>query len=110
MFSLKQSVIAALALSIGMVNAFTGDGMRSCYSSFLRPYSQHLSATWYYPNGNFGACGAPMQNSDHIVALSSDQYAGGAHCWQHIGVNCMFNPSNFCTALIVYSYRQRQLR
>ncbi|PBK66769.1 hypothetical protein ARMSODRAFT_939053 [Armillaria solidipes] len=52
-----------------MVNALTGD------------------ATWYDPNGNFGACGAPMQNSDHIVALSSDQYAGGAHCWKHIGVN-----------------------
>ncbi|KAK0238328.1 RlpA-like double-psi beta-barrel-protein domain-containing protein-containing protein [Armillaria nabsnona] len=79
MFSLKPSVIAALALSIGMVNALTGD------------------ATWYDPNGNFGACGAPMQNSDHIVALSSDQYAGGAHCWQHIGVN--YN-GNFVDATI----------
>ncbi|KAK0488453.1 riboflavine-aldehyde-forming enzyme [Armillaria novae-zelandiae] len=69
MFSLKQSVIAALALSIGMVNALTGD------------------ATWYTPNGGVGACGVPLQNSGHIVALSSDQYAGGAHCWKHIGVN-----------------------
>ncbi|KAK0221099.1 RlpA-like double-psi beta-barrel-protein domain-containing protein-containing protein [Armillaria nabsnona] len=33
------------------------------------------------------ACGAPMQNSDHIVALSSNRYAGGAHCWKHIGVH-----------------------
>ncbi|KAK0207711.1 RlpA-like double-psi beta-barrel-protein domain-containing protein-containing protein [Armillaria fumosa] len=69
MFSLKQSVFAALVLSIGMVNALTGE------------------ATWYTPNGGVGACGAPLQNSDHIVALSSDQYAGGAHCWKHIGVH-----------------------
>ncbi|KAK0203225.1 riboflavine-aldehyde-forming enzyme [Desarmillaria ectypa] len=69
MFSLKQSIIATLALSIGMVNVLTGD------------------ATWYDPNGAVGACaGAPMQSSDHIVALSSDQYAGEAHCWKHIGV------------------------
>ncbi|KAK0488499.1 riboflavine-aldehyde-forming enzyme [Armillaria novae-zelandiae] len=69
MFSLKQSVITALALSISMVNALTGD------------------ATWYTPNGGFGACGTPLQNSDHIVALSSGQYAGGTHCGKHIGVN-----------------------
>ncbi|KAK0497531.1 riboflavine-aldehyde-forming enzyme [Armillaria luteobubalina] len=69
MFSLKQSVIAALALSIGMVNALTGD------------------ATWYTPNGGYGACGTPLQNSDHIVALSSNQYAGGVHCGKHISVN-----------------------
>ncbi|KAK0497532.1 riboflavine-aldehyde-forming enzyme [Armillaria luteobubalina] len=69
MFSLKQSVILTLALSIGMVDTLTGD------------------ATWYNPDGNFGACGAALQNSNYIVALSSDQYAGGAHCWKHIGVN-----------------------
>ncbi|PBK74960.1 hypothetical protein ARMSODRAFT_1013932 [Armillaria solidipes] len=67
MFSLKQSVIAALALSAGMVNAFTGD------------------ATWYLPNGRVVACGAPLQNVDDVVALSSNRYAGGVHCWKHIG-------------------------
>ncbi|PBK97589.1 hypothetical protein ARMGADRAFT_1027076 [Armillaria gallica] len=68
MFSLKQSVIAALTLSAGMVNAFTGN------------------ATWYLPNGRVGACGAPLQNVDDVVALSSNRYAGGVHCWKHIGV------------------------
>ncbi|KAJ7917365.1 RlpA-like double-psi beta-barrel-protein domain-containing protein-containing protein [Mycena leptocephala] len=43
-------------------------------------------ATWYDPNGNVGACGAPMQNSDFIVALSSAHYHDGAHCWQHLDV------------------------
>ncbi|KAJ7312238.1 RlpA-like double-psi beta-barrel-protein domain-containing protein-containing protein, partial [Mycena albidolilacea] len=43
-------------------------------------------ATWYDPNGNYGACGAPMQNSDFIVALSSAHYHSGAHCWQHLDV------------------------
>ncbi|KAG7443375.1 uncharacterized protein BT62DRAFT_903419, partial [Guyanagaster necrorhizus] len=39
------------------------------------------------PNGNVGACGTPLQNSDHIVALSNNQYARGVHCWKHIGVH-----------------------
>ncbi|KAK0497530.1 riboflavine-aldehyde-forming enzyme [Armillaria luteobubalina] len=62
MFSLRQSVITVATLSICMVNAFTGD------------------ATYYDPNGGYGACGTTLQNTDSIVALSSDQYAGGTHC------------------------------
>ncbi|KAI0674960.1 RlpA-like double-psi beta-barrel-protein domain-containing protein-containing protein [Trametes maxima] len=44
-------------------------------------------ATYYYPNGGTGACGAPSQNTDLVVALSADQYAGGSNCWRHIGVH-----------------------
>ncbi|KAF7342644.1 Riboflavin-aldehyde forming enzyme [Mycena sanguinolenta] len=44
-------------------------------------------ATYYNPNGNYGACGARMQNSDFIVALSPAHYHNGAHCWQHLNVN-----------------------
>ncbi|KAI0779649.1 RlpA-like double-psi beta-barrel-protein domain-containing protein-containing protein [Fomes fomentarius] len=44
-------------------------------------------ATWYTPNGGIGACGAPNQNTDFVVALSADQYAGGANCWRHIGIH-----------------------
>ena len=29
-----------------------------------------------------------MQNSDFIVALSSAHYKDGAHCWQHLNVEC----------------------
>ncbi|KAJ7244634.1 RlpA-like double-psi beta-barrel-protein domain-containing protein-containing protein [Mycena haematopus] len=43
-------------------------------------------ATWYTPDGNVGACGAPMQNSDFIVALSFAHYHDGAHCWHHLDV------------------------
>ncbi|PBK90467.1 hypothetical protein ARMGADRAFT_1082722 [Armillaria gallica] len=28
-----------------------------------------------------------MQNSDHIVTLSSNQYDRGGHCWKYIGVH-----------------------
>ncbi|KAK0488458.1 riboflavine-aldehyde-forming enzyme, partial [Armillaria novae-zelandiae] len=69
MFSLRQSVVAVAILSISVVNAFTGD------------------ATWYTPNGGLGACGTPLQNSDHIVALSTAQYAGGANCGRVIRVS-----------------------
>ena len=46
------------------------------------------TATYYEPDGGLGACGAPLLNSDFIVALSADQYADGANCWRQIGVNC----------------------
>ncbi|KAK0185018.1 riboflavine-aldehyde-forming enzyme [Armillaria mellea] len=69
MFSLRQSIIATVTLSICMVNALTGD------------------ATYYTPNGGDGACGTPLQNTDYIVALSSDQYAGGVHCGKVITVS-----------------------
>ncbi|KAL1697424.1 Non-catalytic module family EXPN protein [Schizophyllum commune] len=36
-------------------------------------------ATYYDPNGGYGACGQPLQNGDMIVALSADQYLGGAN-------------------------------
>ncbi|KAJ7909025.1 hypothetical protein B0H13DRAFT_2330732 [Mycena leptocephala] len=37
-------------------------------------------ATVYAPEGEVGACGKIIQNSDLFVALSSDNYANGAHC------------------------------
>ncbi|KAK0457335.1 riboflavine-aldehyde-forming enzyme [Desarmillaria tabescens] len=69
MFSLRQSVLAIAVLSIGIVNATTGD------------------ATWYTPNGNYGACGTKLQNSDNVVALSSAKYDAGAHCGKRIKVS-----------------------
>ncbi|KAF7343614.1 hypothetical protein MSAN_01982000 [Mycena sanguinolenta] len=43
-------------------------------------------ASYYFPDGGFGACGSPLQNSDFIVALGTDTWAGGAHCGQTINV------------------------
>ncbi|KAF7341367.1 Barwin-like endoglucanase [Mycena venus] len=43
-------------------------------------------ATFFIPGGAFGACGKPIQNSDFAVALSSANYAGGAHCGQTLTV------------------------
>ncbi|KAJ7897415.1 hypothetical protein B0H13DRAFT_2521789 [Mycena leptocephala] len=37
-------------------------------------------ATFYAPQGEVGACGKVIQNSDLFVALSPDNYANGAHC------------------------------
>jgi hypothetical protein len=54
---------------------FYGNG--EIVGSIHRPRtdSSHL-ATWYTPNGNYGAYGAPMQNSDFVVALSSAHTTG----------------------------------
>ncbi|KAJ6579235.1 RlpA-like double-psi beta-barrel-protein domain-containing protein-containing protein [Mycena vulgaris] len=43
-------------------------------------------ATFYDPDGNFGACGTHIQNGDFAVPLSSANYAGGAHCGQRLNV------------------------
>ncbi|KAJ7199040.1 RlpA-like double-psi beta-barrel-protein domain-containing protein-containing protein [Mycena pura] len=43
-------------------------------------------ATFYDPNGGFGACGSPLQNGDFIVALGEANWDGGAHCGQTVNV------------------------
>ncbi|KAF8182472.1 RlpA-like double-psi beta-barrel-protein domain-containing protein-containing protein, partial [Mycena galopus ATCC 62051] len=43
-------------------------------------------ATYYFPGGGFGACGWVIQNTDFVVALGPDTYAGGSHCGQTINV------------------------
>ncbi|KAJ7909021.1 RlpA-like double-psi beta-barrel-protein domain-containing protein-containing protein [Mycena leptocephala] len=37
-------------------------------------------ATFYTPEGEVGACGKVIQNSDLFVALSPDNYENGARC------------------------------
>ncbi|EGN94578.1 hypothetical protein SERLA73DRAFT_188551 [Serpula lacrymans var. lacrymans S7.3] len=41
-------------------------------------------ATYYYTG--LGACGAESKDTDYIVALSTELYDNGAHCWQHLTV------------------------
>ncbi len=96
---LFNAVIVAVVAAVASVHAAPaaadtnyGDG-EFPHSSILRDLPSDIrssspAATYYYPNGGYGACGAPLQNTDFIVALSADQYAGGANCWRHIGVNC----------------------
>ncbi|KAF4588722.1 hypothetical protein EYR40_010276 [Pleurotus pulmonarius] len=60
------SMILPLALST-TANALAGD------------------ATFFAPG--LGACGAFSQSIDLIVALSPAQFAGGANCFRHIGIN-----------------------
>ncbi|KAL1741526.1 RlpA-like double-psi beta-barrel-protein domain-containing protein-containing protein [Schizophyllum fasciatum] len=44
-------------------------------------------ATYYLPANGYGACGTKIANTDYAVALSSDQYAGGAHCGKKLKAN-----------------------
>ncbi|KAJ7058346.1 hypothetical protein C8F01DRAFT_990529, partial [Mycena amicta] len=39
-------------------------------------------ATYYDPDGGFGACGSPLQNGDYIVALGAGHWDAGSHCDQ----------------------------
>ncbi|KAJ6490118.1 hypothetical protein C8R45DRAFT_1139221 [Mycena sanguinolenta] len=45
-------------------------------------------ATYYDPNGGFGACGSILQNSDYVVALGPNDWAAGAHCGRAVTVQC----------------------
>ncbi|KAJ6460230.1 RlpA-like double-psi beta-barrel-protein domain-containing protein-containing protein [Mycena sanguinolenta] len=49
----------------------------------LRPC---FPATYYDPNGGYGACGNILQNSDYVVALGTNNWAAGAHCGQTVTV------------------------
>ena len=52
----------------------------------------YVLATFYYPNGGYGACGNPIQNTDYAVALNTDSYASGANCGRQISVSCKTPP------------------
>ncbi|KAF7343605.1 hypothetical protein MSAN_01981400 [Mycena sanguinolenta] len=67
-------------LQIGQVLCLTGG------STSPPPSGVTGIASYYFPDGGFGACGSPLQNSDFIVALGTDTWAGGAHCGQTINV------------------------
>ncbi|EEC00018.1 hypothetical protein MPER_00143, partial [Moniliophthora perniciosa FA553] len=54
--------------------------------------------TWYQPNGNFGACGWKLSNSDMVVALPSGKYANGSKCRKHINVHYKSKSVNVVVA------------
>ncbi|KAJ8095001.1 hypothetical protein PM082_010219 [Marasmius tenuissimus] len=66
---LLPTAVHALLTSVGLVTAYSGD------------------ATWYQPNGGYGACGYKLQNSDMIVALPRGHYANGGKCNKHLTVH-----------------------
>ncbi|KAK0489906.1 hypothetical protein EDD18DRAFT_1080707, partial [Armillaria luteobubalina] len=49
------------------------------------------------PNGSLRACSTHLQNSEHVVVLSSDQYAGGSNCGRRIRVNCRSSHRKLCS-------------
>ncbi|ESK93163.1 non-catalytic module family expn protein [Moniliophthora roreri MCA 2997] len=44
-------------------------------------------ATWYQPNGAYGACNAPSANYDLVAGLPPGHYANGSKCWRHLNVH-----------------------
>ncbi|KAF9448521.1 hypothetical protein P691DRAFT_792466 [Macrolepiota fuliginosa MF-IS2] len=61
------AAVGAICMLAGAVNAYSGD------------------ATYYYTG--LGNCGAQSKDTDFIVALSTQEYNNGAHCWKHIKVH-----------------------
>nr|GAT51218.1 non-Catalytic module family EXPN protein [Mycena chlorophos] len=43
-------------------------------------------ATYYDPNGGYGACGNILENTDAVVALGPATWDGGAHCGETVSV------------------------
>ncbi|KAF7342601.1 hypothetical protein MSAN_02016800 [Mycena sanguinolenta] len=73
-------------LQIGQVLCINGSGGTS-------PPPGGISglATYYDPNGGFGACGTPLQNWDFIIALGTGHWDGGSHCGQAVNVQYQGN-------------------
>ncbi|KAF8970646.1 RlpA-like double-psi beta-barrel-protein domain-containing protein-containing protein [Flammula alnicola] len=63
----NKKILTACFTFAEVAHAFTGD------------------ATYYYTG--LGNCGAYSKDTDFIVALSTAEYNGGAHCYQHIKVS-----------------------
>ncbi|KAJ7879395.1 RlpA-like double-psi beta-barrel-protein domain-containing protein-containing protein, partial [Mycena leptocephala] len=55
-------------------------------------------ATYYFPDGGFGACGWQIQNSDFAVALGEAHYDGGSHCGSTVTVQYNGNTINVVVA------------
>ncbi|KAJ7159001.1 RlpA-like double-psi beta-barrel-protein domain-containing protein-containing protein, partial [Mycena crocata] len=55
-------------------------------------------ATYYDPNGGFGACGWTLQNSDFVVALGPQHYDAGAHCGKTVKVDYQGRSVNVVVA------------
>ncbi|KAJ7080455.1 hypothetical protein C8R44DRAFT_895377 [Mycena epipterygia] len=43
-------------------------------------------ASFYESDGQVGACGTVLPNSDLVIAVSSDNFANGAHCGELIAI------------------------
>ncbi len=81
--------LMALATLISAAQAFSGDGEFNSFAWFV--LCRCRPGTYYDPDGNEGACGEKLQNSDYVVALASEQYSRGANCGRQIRVECTYN-------------------
>ncbi|KAI0768764.1 RlpA-like double-psi beta-barrel-protein domain-containing protein-containing protein [Trametes elegans] len=64
-----------------------GDGEFSRIFERLSALTAFQTATYYYPDGAIGACGARSSSSDLVVALNPDAFNGGHNCWRRVGIN-----------------------
>ncbi|KAK0203204.1 hypothetical protein DFS33DRAFT_1345763 [Desarmillaria ectypa] len=64
----KQSILAAVALSIVTINALT------------------RQATYFTPDSSMGACSVALDSQTNSVALASDDFGDGTHCGETIYV------------------------
>ncbi|KAF7358651.1 Non-Catalytic module family EXPN protein [Mycena sanguinolenta] len=71
---------ACTNLQIGQVLCLSGSGGSTSSGGI------NGIATYYDPDGGYGACGSILQNSDYIVALGPNDWAAGAHCGQTVTV------------------------
>ncbi|KAF7366054.1 Barwin-like endoglucanase [Mycena venus] len=83
-----SSILLALSATVSgaLIPRTTGPGTIAQLLTKPQAYSLYKRRSTC-PGGGLGACGNPIQNSDFAVALSSTNYAGGAHCGQNVNVN-----------------------
>ncbi|KAI0768765.1 RlpA-like double-psi beta-barrel-protein domain-containing protein-containing protein [Trametes elegans] len=49
--------------------------------------THHGDATFYSPDGAFGACGGQSSSNDLVVALNPSAYNGGRNCGRRLGIS-----------------------
>ncbi|PSS37434.1 hypothetical protein PHLCEN_2v738 [Hermanssonia centrifuga] len=91
-FSFLWAIVLSLSLCSDVVVADSHGSQRRHHGANRLERDHSLSKRFdnarlsYYEAGQ-GACGAMNSDSDFIVALNAEQYAGGSHCFETITIS-----------------------
>ncbi|GAA5941837.1 hypothetical protein JCM3775_004778 [Rhodotorula graminis] len=87
----KAAQVTGAAGTASSSSSATGSSASSTSSSSSSGSTYSGTATFFYQDGNAGACGSTHSDSDKIVALQSSMYGSGSYCGKTVVVT---NTSN----------------
>ncbi|THG94730.1 hypothetical protein EW026_g6794 [Hermanssonia centrifuga] len=84
-FAVLPILAALVAASPAPAPAPVAEGIKVANATLSQRDYTDARFTWYEVGQ--GACGGTNTDSEYVVALNSDQYDGGAYCWELINIS-----------------------